>query len=69
MNRTCCQCPEGLVPFLDRRVVVGTKCGEITGILRAFGETFLEVEEKDHRIDLTVIQCSQVCYVRSAREL
>ncbi len=50
--------------FLDRRVVVQTKCGEVKGILRAFGETFLEVEEEGYKLELTVIQCSQVCFVR-----
>lgn len=58
-----CRCPEGLVPFLDRRVKVATKCQKVTGILRAFGETFLEVEEDDPRFELTVIQCVQVCFV------
>lgn len=62
-----CQCPEGLVPLLDRRVVVATKCGEVAGILRAFGETFLEVEELDPRFDLTIIQCEQVCYVKQTK--
>ncbi|NMB02567.1 MAG: hypothetical protein GX971_13790 [Firmicutes bacterium] len=64
MSCDCCQCPEGLVPLLDRRVLVDTKCGEITGILRAFGETFLEVEELDPRFELTIIQCGKICYVR-----
>jgi hypothetical protein len=50
--------------FLDRRVVVSTKCGEIRGILRAFGETFLEVEEDNPKLDLTVIQCGQICSIR-----
>lgn len=60
----CCNCPVNqLVPFLDRRVKVVTKCGEITGILRAIGETFIEVEESDHRFVLTVIQCAVICYV------
>jgi len=36
-----------LEPFLDREVEVVTKCGKIRGILRAIGETFLEVEEAD----------------------
>ncbi len=62
MFRNCCQCPEGLILFLDRRVVVETKCGEIKGFLRAFGETFLEVQED--KVELTVIQCAQVCSVR-----
>jgi hypothetical protein len=52
-----------LEAFLDRRVEVGTKCGKITGILRAFGETFLEVQEDDRKLELTVIQCAKVCYV------
>lgn len=60
----CCTCPEGVVMFLDRRVVVSTKCGEIRGILRAFGETFLEVEEDNPKLDLTVIQCGQICSIR-----
>lgn len=60
----CCQCPEGLVPFLDRRVIVSTKCGEIRGILRAVGETFLEIQEDNPKTELTVIQCGQVCFVR-----
>ena len=64
MFRDCCQCPEGLVMFLDRRVLVQTKCGEIKGILRAFGETFLEVEEENFKLELTVIQCAQVCSIR-----
>ncbi|NMB21607.1 MAG: hypothetical protein GX979_12130 [Firmicutes bacterium] len=64
MARNCCLCPEGLAMFLDRRVVVQTKCGEVKGILRAFGETFLEVEEEGYKLELTVIQCSQVCFVR-----
>lgn len=64
MRCECCQCPEGLVPFLDRRVTVAIKCGEINGFLRAFGETFLEVEETDPRFELTIIQCTKVCYVR-----
>ncbi len=59
-----CKCPEGLVPFLDRRVVVATTCERITGILLAFGETFLEVREDDPKLELTVIQCVQVCFVR-----
>jgi hypothetical protein len=59
-----CTCPRGLEAFLDRRVEVGTKCGKITGILRAFGETFLEVQEDDPKVELTVIQCGKVCYVR-----
>ena len=59
----CCRCPEGLVPFLDRMVKVATKCGDITGVLRAIGETFIEVEESDHRIVLTVVQCAQICYI------
>lgn len=63
----CCRCPDGLVPLLDRRVIVATKCGEITGFFRAVGETFLEVEETDPRLELTVIQCQQICHVRSAR--
>ncbi len=64
MSRNCCQCPEGLVMFLDRRVVVQTKCGEIRGILRAFGDTFLEVEEENYKLELTVIQCAKVCSIR-----
>lgn len=59
-----CSCPRGLEAFLDRRVEVGTKCGKITGTLRAFGETFLEVNEDDHKIELTVIQCAKVCFVK-----
>ena len=50
--------------FLDRRVVVETKCGEIRGILRAFGETFLEVQEDNYKVELTIIQCAKVCSVR-----
>jgi len=65
MRRNCCQCPEGLAMFLDRRVLVSTKCGEIKGILRAFGETFLEVEEEGPKFELTVIPCGQVCFIRS----
>ncbi|WP_353892415.1 hypothetical protein PRVXH_001762 [Proteinivorax hydrogeniformans] len=61
---SCCLCPEGLEPLLDRKVKVATKCGDITGILRAFGETFLEVEEDDFKTVLTVIQCEKVCYIR-----
>jgi len=38
-----------LEPFLDRRVEVATKCGKITGVLRAFGQTFLEVQEDDRK--------------------
>ncbi len=64
MHRDCCACPEGLAMFLDRRVVVSTKCGDIHGILRAFGETFLEVQEDNPKVELTVIQCGQVCFVR-----
>ncbi len=64
MSRNCCQWPEGLVMFLDRRVVVETKCGEIRGILRAFGETFLEVQEDNYKVELTIIQCAKVCSVR-----
>ena len=64
MSRNCCQCPEGLVMFLDRRVVVETKCGEIRGILRAFGETLLEVQEDNYKVELTIIQCAKVCSVR-----
>ncbi len=64
MSVDCCACPEGLVMFLDRRVVVSTKCGEIRGTLRAFGETFLEVEENNPKVDLTVIQCAQVCSIQ-----
>ena len=64
MSHNCCQCPEGLVMFLDRPVVVETKCGKIKGILRAFGETFLEVEEENYKFALTVIQCAQVCSVK-----
>lgn len=63
----CCTCPEGLVMFLDRSVVVSTKCGEIQGILRAFGETFLEVEENNPTLELTVIQCGQVCSIKLIR--
>jgi hypothetical protein len=63
MTVDCCRCPEGLVPFLDRRVKVATKCGDIVGILRAIGETFLEVEESDPRGILTVIQCGTICYI------
>jgi len=47
MTSDCCRCPLGLEPFLDREVEVVTKCGKIRGILRAIGETFLEVEEAD----------------------
>jgi len=64
MNRSCCACPEGLAMFLDRRVVVTTKCGEVRGILRAFGDTFLEVEEANPKLDLTIIQCGQVCSIQ-----
>ena len=60
----CCACPEGLGMFLDRRIVVSTKCGEIRGTLRAFGEIFLEVEEENPKVDLTVIQCGKVCSIR-----
>lgn len=66
MSEICCRCPEGLVALLDRRVVVATKCGEVTGFLRAVGETFVEVEEADPRWDLTVIPCSHICHVRLA---
>ncbi|NLL47272.1 MAG: hypothetical protein GX249_01690 [Firmicutes bacterium] len=64
MARNCCLCPEGLVMFLDRRVLVQTKCGEIKGFLRAFGETFLEVQEENPKLELTVIQCAHVCSIR-----
>jgi hypothetical protein len=64
MRPGCCVCPEGLVMFLDRQVVVATKCGEIRGFLRAFGDTFLEIEENNPKLDLTVIQCGQICSVR-----
>lgn len=67
MDQECCRCPEGLVPFLDRKVTVYTKCGEITGFLRAFGESFIEVEETDPRLDLTIIQCAQICHIRLVR--
>lgn len=50
--------------FLDRRVVVTTKCGEVRGILRAFVDTFLEVEEANPKLDLTIIQCGQVCSIQ-----
>lgn len=63
----CCRCPEGLEPLLDRKVEVATQCGKVTGILRAFGETFLEVQEDNPKLELTVIQCSQVCYVKMLR--
>ncbi|MDI9440820.1 MAG: hypothetical protein GX101_00020 [Firmicutes bacterium] len=60
----CCRCPEGLVSLLDRRVLVSTPCGDITGILRGFGQTFLEVEESNPSLELTIIQCEQVCFIR-----
>ena len=63
----CCRCPDGLVPLLDRKVIVATKCGEITGFLRAVGETFPEVEEKDPRLELAVHQVTQIRHVRAAR--
>ncbi|MGI6037407.1 MAG: hypothetical protein ACOYD6_04185 [Limnochordia bacterium] len=62
-----CPCPEGLVPFLDERVLVMTKAGEIKGILRGIGDTFLEIEEKDYGRELTVIPCGQICSIRHLR--
>jgi|GEM_PF-571680 hypothetical protein len=67
MSCRCCRCPDGLIPLLDRRVVVVTKCGEISGTLRAVGDTFLEIEETHPRLQLTVVQCEQICYVRTVR--
>jgi len=66
MCQDCCRCPEGLTPLLDRRVIVATKYGEITGFLRAIGETFLEVAETDPRLELTVIPCAHICHIRPA---
>ncbi|MTI94767.1 MAG: hypothetical protein FH749_04645 [Firmicutes bacterium] len=63
MSFNRCQCPKGLEQFLDRRVKVATKCGDITGILRAFGETFLEVQEEHPKTVLTIIQCEKVCFI------
>lgn len=67
MSCTCCRCPEGLIPLLDRQVKVQTKCDTILGVLRAFGETFLEVEEADTELELTVIQCGTVCYIKEIK--
>jgi len=64
MTSDRCRCPEGLVPSLDRRVVVATTCEKITGVLLAVGETFLEVSEDEPRVEMTVIQCVQLCLVR-----
>jgi len=60
----CCRCPMGLEPYLDRRVEVATKCGLVKGVLRAIGETFLEVQEEDPKFELTIIQCAKVCWIR-----
>ena len=56
IGKECCRCPEGMVHLLDRKVTEYTKCGEITGFLTAYGESLIEVEETDPRLDLTIFQ-------------